>query len=221
MNDPGNVIAHAEDHVRRLLAGDSGGHDWWHVERVRRLALRLAREEQADELVVELAALLHDVADYKLSGSEEAGPRGVERWLSEHEVRADLIEAVVAIVAGVSYKGAGVGDAPLSVEGQCVRDADRLDAMGALGIARAFAYGGESGRLIHDPGVAPERHADVESYMASTGTTINHFHEKLLLLKERITTASGRRIAEHRQQVMLEFLDEFEQEWAARDASCS
>lgn len=218
MSDPASVIARAEEHVRRELAGNAGGHDWWHVERVRRLALRLAREEHADELVVELAALLHDVADHKLSGSVEAGPREVQRWLSEQAAPADLIDAVVAIVGGVSYKGAGVDDLPLSVEGQCVRDADRLDAMGALGIARAFAFGGERGRLIHDPAVGPARHDDAASYMASTGPTINHFHEKLLLLKGRMTTAGGRRIAEHRHRVMLEFLDEFEREWTAGDA---
>lgn len=218
MTAAANVIADAKEYVRSELAADSGGHDWWHVERVRRMALRLAGEERADELVVELAALLHDIGDYKLSESAEAGPREVERWLSEHEVRPDLIEAVVAIVDGVSYKGAGVGDTPLSLEGQCVRDADRLDAMGALGIARAFAFGGQRGRLIHDPHIAPERHDDADSYRASSTTTVNHFREKLLLLKERMATSSGRRIAEHRHQVMLQFLAEFEQEWASRDA---
>jgi uncharacterized protein len=203
VSDPGSLIARVEEYVRREMEGDSGGHDWWHIERVRATALRLAREEHADELVVELAALLHDVADHKLSGSEEAGPTEVERWLSAHDVPEELAKAVVSIVAGVSFKGADVADPPLSIEGECVRDADRLDAMGALGIARAFAFGGQRGRVLHDP--------------AAAGTTIDHFHEKLLLLEERMSTASGRRIAERRHQVMLQFLDEFEREWSARD----
>jgi uncharacterized protein len=203
MEEPDELIALTEEYVHQELADDSSGHDWWHVNRVRRLALRLAREEGADELVVELAALLHDVADYKLSGSEQAGPRAAEQWLSGRGLADDVIEAVVAIVAGTSFKGADIADRPLSIEGQCVRDADRLDAMGAIGIARAFAFGGHKGRVLHDP--------NAES------TSLNHFHEKLLLLKERMTTGSGRRIAEHRHQVMLDFLREFDREWDARD----
>ena len=211
------LIARAEEFARRELAGDSSGHDWWHVDRVRRLALRLAREERADELIVELAALLHDVADYKLSGSEEAGPQAAEVWLRGEGVGEDVVEAVVAIIDGVSFKGADVGDRPLSIEGQCVRDADRLDAMGAIGIARAFAFGGHQGRVLHDPSLAPQRHSDAAAYMNAESTTVNHFYEKLLLLKERMSTDSARRIAEPRHQVMVDFLRELEREWEGRD----
>jgi uncharacterized protein len=217
MTTGNDLIARAEQFARRELAGDSSGHDWWHVDRVRRLALRLAREERADELVVELAALLHDVADYKLSGSEEAGPQAVERWLRGQGVDDNAVDDVVAIIEGISFKGASVADQALSIEGQCVRDADRLDAIGAIGIARAFAFGGHQGRALHDPSIAPQRHADAEAYMSAESTTVNHFYEKLLLLKERMSTTSARRIAEHRHQVMLDFLRELEREWDARD----
>jgi len=124
------------------MAGDGTGHDWWHVDRVRKLAVRIARAEGADELVVELAALLHDVADYKLTGSEEAGPEAAHVWLTAGGASPELVEHVVTIVRGISFKGAGVAEADLTLEGRCTRDADRLDALGAVGIARAFAYGG-------------------------------------------------------------------------------
>jgi uncharacterized protein len=189
---PDDIVALAEEHVRRELAGDSGGHDWSHADRVRRLALFLAREEEAGELVVELAALLHDLADHKLGGSPEA----VEEWLSAQDVAPELVGAVVPIVAGVSFSSAGAADPPLSLEGRCVRDADRLDAMGAIGIARAFAFGGHAGRAFQD--------------------TLDHFDEKLLLLKDRMSTDGARRLAEHRHRVMLGFLEELERERAER-----
>ena len=211
------VVTRTEEYVRRQLAADGSGHDWWHVDRVRRLALRLAREEAADELVVELAALLHDVGDYKLSGSEEAGPKLAGEWLRSQGLPESVVAAVVEIVAGISFKGAGAADPPLSLEGRCVRDADRLDALGAIGIARAFAFGGHKGRALHDPRVGPQRHADAAAYRSAESTTVNHFHEKLLLLAERMETAGGRRIAEHRHRVVQEFLDEFLAEWDAAD----
>jgi uncharacterized protein len=215
---PADLITKAEHFARTELAGDSSGHDWWHVDRVRNVALRLAREEGADELVVELAALLHDIADYKLSGSEEAGPEAIEQWLGRQNVAGQVIDAVVAIIAGLSFRGADVADAPLSIEGRCVRDADRLDAIGAIGIARAFAFGGHAGRVLHDPSVAPERHADPDAYMHGGTTTINHFYEKLILLEDRMETGSGRQIASHRRRVMQAFLEEFHAAWNASDA---
>jgi uncharacterized protein len=189
---PTDIVALAEEHVRRELAGDSSGHDWSHVDRVRRLALCLAREQEADVLVVELAALLHDLADYKLGGSAEA----VEEWLSAQDVVSEVVDAVVPIVAGVSFSAAGAADPPLSIEGRCVRDADRLDAMGAIGIARAFAYGGHAGRAFQD--------------------TLDHFDEKLLLLRDRMSADAARRLAEHRHRVMIDFLEELERERAER-----
>jgi uncharacterized protein len=211
------LVARTQEHVRRALAGDSTGHDWWHVDRVRKLALRLAHEEGADKLVVELAALLHDVSDYKLSSSVEAGPEAAAEWLRGQGAGEELVIAVEAIVAGVSFKGAGVEDPPLSLEGRCVRDADRLDALGAIGIARAFAFGGSRGRPLHDPTVAPEQHRDAASYLSAESTTVNHFYEKLLLLKDRMETESGRRIAAQRHRVMLDFLEQFVREQNGRD----
>jgi uncharacterized protein len=212
-----DVIARTEDYVRDELSGDSSGHDWWHVDRVRKLALRLAREEGADELVVELAALLHDVADYKFSGSPDAGPQAAREWLVGQGADVVTVEHVAEIVAKMSFKGARVPDAELSLEGRCVRDADRLDAIGAIGIARAFAFGGHKGRMLHDPTVEPQPHTDPDAYMRAQTTTINHFYEKLLLLEERMSTDSARRIAAHRQRVMQAFMEEFHAEWNADD----
>ena len=212
-----DIVARTEEYVRNELAGDASGHDWWHVDRVRKLALELAREERADELVVELAALLHDVADYKFSGSPDAGPQATRTWLGGQGADDAAIEHVAEIIAGMSFKGGGMPDAELSLEGQCVRDADRLDAIGAIGIARAFAFGGHKGRVLHDPAVEPQLHADPGAYLRAETTTINHFYEKLLLLEERMSTESGRRIGAHRQRVMQAFLAKFQAEWNAGD----
>jgi uncharacterized protein len=213
------AIAATESYVAAQLAGDSSGHDWWHVARVRALALRIAEAEEGDPTVVELAALLHDVADWKVSGSETAGAEAAQQWLSGLDIDTEVRDHVVAIVAGVSFKGSAAVDVPLSVEGSCVRDADRLDAMGAIGIARTFAYGGHVGQPLHDPGVAPQRDLAGASYRASRSSTINHFHEKLLLLRDRMTTATGRELAEHRHQVMQDYLLEFHAEWDGRDST--
>ncbi len=214
--DPARVVARTERFVREQLAGDATGHDWWHVERVRRLALELAAEEGADAFTVELAALLHDVGDYKRSGSDEAGPAAARAWLDAQGVEAGVRDRVVEIVRGVSFRGAGVADVELPVEGRCVRDADRLDALGAIGIARAFAYGGASGQPLHDPALAPRRHGSAREYRSASTTTINHCHEKLLLLRDRIDTKAGKRLAERRHAVLAEFLAEFAAEWEGR-----
>ncbi len=205
-------------YVRETLAGDSTGHDWWHIERVWKTSLLLARQEQADLQVVQLAALLHDIGDWKFHGGDEAvGPRLARDWLSSQSVDPAVIEAVCQIIANVSFKGAGVVAAPLSLEGQIVQDADRLDAIGAIGIGRAFAYSGAKGRAMHDPDQRPEYHASFAAYQNKQSTTINHFHEKLLLLKDRMNTAAARALAEERHAFMLEFLRRFEAEWTAQD----
>ena len=213
----GDVVARTEARVRAQLAGDASGHDWWHIERVRRLALRLAAEEGADPLVVELAALLHDVDDWKASGDPDAPAAHARAWLAALGLAPALVEHVAAIVAGVSFKGAGVATPMPTVEGRVVQDADRLDALGAIGIARAFAWGGSRGRPLHDPGAAPELHASFEAYRASGSGTLNHFHEKLLLLRERMQTAAGRRWAEARHAYVEEFVQRFLREWAGED----
>ncbi|HET7230106.1 MAG TPA: HD domain-containing protein [Longimicrobium sp.] len=213
-----DVLARTEAHVRQAMTGEGSGHDWWHVHRVRQTALRLAREEGADAYVVELAALLHDIADHKFHGGDEtAGPRAARAWLEPLGVEPEVTGHVASIIAALSFKGAGVNTPMETPEGRVVQDADRLDALGAVGIARTFAYGGSRGREMHDPGVAPEAHGSFAAYKASTGPTINHFHEKLLLLRERMNTASARRIAEGRHRFMERFLARFHAEWEGQD----
>ncbi|HEU5441639.1 MAG TPA: HD domain-containing protein [Ktedonobacterales bacterium] len=210
--DHASVLAEAEAFVKRQLAGDSSGHDWWHIARVRNLARTIAGQEGADGFVCELAALLHDVADDKIAGSEEAGLRTVREWLAAQAVDAETTEHAMEIIATMSFGG---GNRPpmRTLEGRVVQDADRLDAIGALGIARAFAYGGSRGRALWDPDEAPKQYTGKADYRASGSSTINHFHEKLLLLKDRMNTAYGRRLAERRHAYMLAFLDEFAAEW--------
>jgi uncharacterized protein len=210
------VLEKTAAYVRELLAGDTSGHDWWHIERVRRLALAIGRGEGADLFVVELAALLHDIADWKFhAGDESLGPRRAAAWLVDLDVERGTIDHVCQIIAGVSFKGSGVDTPMRSLEGRVVQDADRLDALGAIGIARAFAYGGHAGRAICDPDVAPEKHDSFAAYKRSTGPTINHFHEKLLLLKDRMNTETARRMAQRRHEFMEQFLARFYAEWNA------
>jgi uncharacterized protein len=165
-------------------------------------------------LIVELAALLHDIADWKFhDGDLSVGPKKAKDWLDSQGVEHTISNHVCQIIAGVSFKGAGVEPAPLSLEGQVVQDADRLDAIGAIGIARAFAYGGSKGRMIHDPAAKPAEHNSAEEYIRSCGTTINHFYEKLLLLKDRMNTPSGKTLALERHRFMEDFLRRFHEEW--------
>lgn len=213
MNSP-SILAAAEAYVQKLFAGDSSGHDWWHVDRVRKVALQIAREERADLVTVELAALLHDVADWKFAGGDhEAGPKQAKAWLLEQGASEELANHVATIVRELSFKGAGVATPMSSLEGACVQDADRIDAIGAIGVGRAFAYGGHKGRAMHDPSVPPQMHADFAAYKKNDGPTINHFYEKLLLLKDRINTTAGKRIASQRHDFLVQFLDQFLAEW--------
>ena len=208
------ILWKTEAFIREKLAGDSSGHDWWHIDRVRRNAVHIARDEGADLYVVELAALLHDVADWKFHGGDDSiGPRTARDWLTRHEVAPTVIDHVCEIIATVSFKGAGVATEMSTIEGKCVQDGDRLDAIGAVGIARAFAFGGHFGRAMYDPDVAPEQHQTFAAYKSKGGPTINHFYEKLLLLKDRMQTATGRRLATERHQFMEQFLDQFFGEW--------
>jgi uncharacterized protein len=209
-----DLILRTADYVKSVLSGEGSGHDWWHTYRVWRTAQRIGQAEGADLLVVELAALLHDIADWKAHGGDSTvGPQAARNWLVSLGVNENIVEHVCQIVANISFKGAGVTQPELSLEGKSVQDADRLDAVGAIGIARTFAYGGAKGRLIHDPEVNPEEHETAEAYIKSTGTTVNHFYEKLLLLKDRMNTATGRTMAEKRHQFMEDFLRRFYEEW--------
>lgn len=217
------VLQATEDLVRDRLGGDASGHDWFHIDRVRRLALRLAHEEAAagatpNLRVIELAALLHDLEDWKFAdGDETAAPRAASAWLTECGVDPETIAHVAEIVGTVSFKGAGVPTPMATIEGAIVQDADRLDAIGAIGIGRTFAYGGTRGHPMHDPTITPELHGTFAAYKASTGTTINHFPEKLLLLRDRMNTAAARRLAARRHDVMEAFLSQFLAEWDGRD----
>jgi uncharacterized protein len=206
------LLAAAESFARAELAEDSSGHDWSHVERVRRLALIIAREEGADTCICEMAALLHDVADYKIAGDEETGLARVRQWLSEHDVSDETIERVIEVIATMSFAG---GERPpmTTLEGQIVQDADRLDAIGAIGVARAFAFGGSRGRAMYDPDISPRENISTDEYRSRPTPTINHFYEKLLLLKDRLNTAHARRLAEERHHYMLGFLERFYAEW--------
>ena len=211
------IIEQTAGHVKYLLSVDSTGHDWWHARRVWKNAVRIGEEEHADMFIVELAALLHDIADWKFhDGDDSAGPREARLWLEKLNVETEAIDRVCTVIKEVSFKGAGVQTIPTTLEGRVVQDADRLDALGAIGIARAFSYGGHKGNPIHDPEVTPSFHQSFEEYKNGRSTTINHFHEKLLLLKDRMNTAAGRRLAEERHTFLQSYLERFLAEWEGR-----
>ncbi len=216
-----HIRAKTESFAKSRFASDATGHDWFHTDRVRRTALRLARAEKADAFVVELAALLHDVADAKFHGGDEkAGERVARRFLLQQKLDDATVDRVCAIVSEVSFKGARVRTPVSSIESACVQDADRLDAMGAIGVARAFTLGGHWGRLMHDPTIKPQPHASLSAYRKSQrsgkSTTLNHFFEKLFLLKDRLRTPTAKKIAKDRHRVMRVFVKQFLNEWNGR-----
>jgi uncharacterized protein len=201
------------------MSDEGSGHDWWHVYRVWQMAQRLGALEGADDGVVQLAALLHDLGDHKFHGGDASvGPRMAREWLAQQRAPDDVIEHVAEIIRDLSFKGAGVETPMRTLEGRVVQDADRLDAIGAVGVARTFAYGGHKNRLMYDPNIPPQMHGSFEAYKSSTAPTINHFYEKLLLLKDRMNTDAARQIAESRHQFMEAFLTQFYAEWDAQDA---
>lgn len=211
------ILSTTEKYVRKTLEGEGSGHDWWHIYRVRNIALSLAAEEGADLYIVELAALLHDIADHKFHGGDETvGPKVAREWLASQGEEEEVIEEVCTIISEVSFKGAKVETPMGSIEGEVVQDADRLDAMGAIGIARAFAYGGHKNRLLYNPEEAPTLHDSFEAYKNDKGATINHFYEKLFLLKDRMNTGTGRKLAEQRHQFMVNYVHQFLEEWEAK-----
>ena len=213
MSDEQLVAAVAEK-VKAKLEGEGSGHDWWHIYRVWKMAERIGREEGADMFVVHLAALLHDIADWKFTGGDDTvGPQVARQMLEELGVAEDVIMHVAQVMQESSFKGAGVKTEPSILEGKVVQDADRLDAIGAIGIARTFAYGGHKDRILYDPVVKPVMHETKEAYAKNTSPTINHFYEKLLLLKGLMNTGTAKRIAEGRHAYMEEYLNRFYQEW--------
>jgi uncharacterized protein len=208
------IIEKTARHVKEVLGAEGTGHDWWHILRVWNNAKHIAQYEQVNLLVVELAALLHDIADWKFhSGDEHAGGRAAQTWLESLSVDKNIITQVIHIVDNLSFKGAAVAAANLSDEGRVVQDADRLDAIGAIGIARAFAYGGHKGRALYNPDEKPELHTSFEAYKRGEGSTINHFYEKLFLLKDRMHTNAAKELAAKRHAFMEQYIDEFLREW--------
>jgi len=206
------VICETEKFVKSAMEGDSSGHDWWHIYRVRKLALKIGRAEGANLFLVELAALLHDIEDWKLIKDKIGGTKVLD-WLLNCEVNDEDALRICAIIEGVSFKGAGVNTSTTDLECKVLQDADRLDAIGAIGIARTFAYGGSRGRGIYDPDILPEMHTSFEHYKKSNAPTINHFYEKLLLIKDQLQTVTGKALAEQRHDFMVRYLDQFFTEW--------
>ena len=211
------IIQKTAAYIKEKLAGEGSGHDWWHIYRVWKNAQHIGKQEGADMFVVELAALLHDVADWKFNdGDEMLGSKVAKEWLLSLKVDNEIIDQVYDIIAATSFKGAGVKSEMKSTEGKVVQDSDRLDAIGAIGISRAFAYGGFKNREIHNPASQPAHHNTFKEYQSNQSTTINHFYEKLMLLKDLMNTKTGRKLAEQRHKYMEEFLEEFYLEWEGK-----
>ncbi|MGY5851195.1 HD domain-containing protein [Salegentibacter sp. F14] len=208
------VISNTVKFVQKTLANAEGGHDWFHIQRVYNNAKLIAQDENADGFIVELGALLHDIADYKFhNGDESKGPKIASEFLKKQKVSKDVSDHVIKIIENVSFKGGKEKQDFNSKELRIVQDADRLDAIGAIGIARTFNYGGFKGRALYDPKIEPNLEMTKEQYKASTAPTINHFYEKLLLLKDMMNTETGLRLAEERHRFMVNFLKQFYREW--------
>jgi uncharacterized protein len=207
-------ITQTIQYVKQELANAEGGHDWWHIERVWNTAKQIAKQETADQLVVELAALLHDIADSKFNGGdEEIGPQKAGDFLRTIEIPKETIEHIVDIIRNISFKGGKQHSTFTSKELDIVMDADRLDALGAIGIARTFNYGGFKNRSLYDPNIPPNLSMSKEEYKNSTAPTLNHFYEKLLLLKDLMRTETGKKMAQHRHAFMENYLTQFYAEW--------
>lgn len=205
------LLLKTEEFIQSEFENDGSGHDWWHIYRVRNMALQIAKQEGGDLFLIEMSALLHDLDDWKIN--TELHPQKTENWLCKLNIENLQISKILDIIEQVSFKGAGVETKANSLEAKIVQDADRLDAIGAIGIARTFAFGGNKGRLIYHPEITPELHQSFAEYKKTTAPTINHFYEKLLLLKNRLNTKTAFAIAENRHTFMEDFLTRFFAEW--------
>lgn len=211
------IIFKVAKQVKALLQDESSGHDWWHAFRVWKMAERIAKKEKANEFVVSLAALLHDIADWKFyDGDESEGPKQAAKILRQYGVQAPVIQHVCQIIKDMSFKGAKVKTPMKTLEGKIAQDADRLDALGAIGIARAFAFGSYKRGSIYDPKIKPAFHRSKQQYFANKSSTINHFYEKLLLLKDRMNTKTARSLALGRHKFMVSYLKKFFKEWKGK-----
>jgi len=211
------TIKQIASEVRKKLEGESSGHDWWHVYRVWKMASRIGKKEKANMLVVELAALLHDISDWKFNnGDDTVGPKIAAKLLKKYHVGQNVINHITEIMLTMSYKGAKVKTPMRTLEGKIVQDSDRLDAIGAIGIGRTFAYGGHANLQMHEPGKKIVMHTSKEQYFKNPTSTINHFYEKLLLLKDRMNTKTAKQLAKGRHEFMKKFLDRFYKEWEGK-----
>ena len=212
--DKAQIIQDTIFFVKKTLKNAEGGHDWFHIERVYKNALLIAKQEEVNHFIVALGALLHDIADSKFhNGNETVGPKVAQQFLQSLNVETTVINHVIKIIENISFKGGNLTQKFKSLELDVVQDADRLDALGAIGIARTFNYGGFKNRAIYNPEIKPDLNMSKEAYKASTAPTLNHFYEKLLLLKDRMNTKTGKDLAENRHSYMQEFLNQFYEEW--------
>jgi uncharacterized protein len=208
------IIENTISFVKKTLENAEGGHDWFHIERVYKNSILIAKKENVNSLIVKLGALLHDIADSKFyDGDETLGPKVAREFLFSQNVDSTVIEHVVKIIENISFKGGNITRKFTSDELNVVQDADRLDAIGAIGIARCFNYGGFKNRQLYNPEIIPNLKMSKEEYKSSPSPTINHFYEKLLLLKDKMNTETGLRIAKDRHEYMLVFLNQFYTEW--------
>ncbi|WP_263601408.1 MULTISPECIES: HD domain-containing protein [unclassified Chryseobacterium] len=208
------LIENTVEFVKEKLKGAEAGHDWYHIERVWKLSKKIAETEDCDLEVVELAALLHDIADPKFHDGDETVALKVSReFLENQQTSENVIEKVLFIIKNISFKNRAEAPENLPVELKIVQDADRIDAIGAIGVARTFNFGGFKNNLMYDPEIKPKLNMSKDEYKKSNGTTINHFYEKLLLLKDLMNTRKGKEIAAERHRFMLQFLDQFYKEW--------
>ena len=211
------ILQEVATYVERKLSGEGSGHDWWHIVRVRKLAEKLALAEGGDSFICQLAALVHDLVDDKLVAGEGLALAEVRDLLTRVGVAANQTDQVLTIIQSISYKGGSQNHLVLSLEGQIVQDADRLDAMGAIGVARTMAYSGHHQRIIHDPEVAVRQNMTLDQYRSHQGTAITHFYEKLLLLKDLMNTKTAQELAKGRHAFLEAYLDQFFAEW---DGQC-
>lgn len=207
------MIEKTKEYVKNKLYGEGSGHDWYHIERVYNLAKYIAEKENADSFIVEMTSLLHDIDDWKFSKSNDSNTTVTEKFLKSIEVDDESFKTIIKIIKTMSYKGGVVDSTQHTIEGKIVQDADRLDAIGAIGIARTFAYGGHKNRPIYDPSIKPMDFKSLDEVKNAENHTINHFYEKLLKLKDLMNTDTAKEIAEKRHKFMEDFLQEFYSEW--------
>ncbi len=208
------IVKKIQKLVEKHLSGEATGHDWWHAWRAWKLAKKIAKKEGGDLFIIELAALLHDVEDWKFNNRKNSGVNLAKKWLTGLKINKKIVNHVCHIVKNISFKGADIENRIKTKEGKIVQDADRLDAVGAIGIARVFAYSGYAGKEIYNPRTKPKPHKTFREYRQAKNTAINHFYEKILLLKNRLNTKTAKEMAEKRHEFVKQFLNQFYKEWS-------